>query len=342
MNNHFLQSFLRAVAFGSTLFLINACSKTETSTGTTTPTPTPAPSASPSSAVSTPTITPLLTGSPFADVQLRLRELGNQLDKIFTESFQNFGHSFGESGFAASVDLREQKDQYVARVYVPNGDTSKVNATIDNGALHITMRSAEAKNETTAQETYEQIITLPQPVKADQMTVDRKQNVVVITVPKSTTAVAVASPMPRPSPTISSSPASIANWDERVLEGMRRMQAQMDQVFRNAFPNDELNGTNLLRLGSTVNVEDQKDKYVVHFALPDRDISDVNVESKDGRLHLTAQEQKNTSSDLGGGTMQSVESGRYEEMVTLPGPVDDSKMKVDRKEGSIIVTLPKA
>jgi HSP20 family molecular chaperone IbpA len=275
-------------------------------------------------------------------VQLRLRELGNQLDNIFTESFRNLGASFGQSGFAASVDLREQKDRYVARVYVPNGDTSKVIATIDNGALHITMPGAEAKNEAKAQESYEQVITLPQPVRADQLTVERKQNVVVITVPKSTTAVAAVSPIPSPSPTTSSSPLSLANWDERMLEDMRRMQAQMDQVFRNAFPNDQLNGTNLRRLGSTVNVEDQNDKYIVHFALPNRDISSVNVEFKDGRLHLTAQEQKNTSSNRAAGTMQSVESGRYEEMITLPGPVNDSKMTVDRKDGSVVVTLPKA
>lgn len=271
---------------------------------------------------------------------MRLRELGNQLDEIFAQSFRNLGSTFGQSGFAASVDLREQKDRYVARVYVPNGDTSKVNATIDNGALHVTMQATEAKNGTRTLENYEQIITLSEPVQADRMQIERKQNMVVITVPKSVAAVAAASPMPSPSATLSSSPVSITDSDERMLDDMRRMQARMDQVFRNAFPNDLLNSANVLRLGSTVNIEDQNDRYVVHFTLPDRDVSDVDVKFENGRLQLTAQKQKNTSSGPGAGTMQSVERGQYKEMITLPGPVNDSKMKVDRKGGSV-VTLPK-
>ena len=307
-----------------------------------TATTTPTPSVSPSSSVSTATITPLPTSSPFADVQLRLRELGNQLDDIFARSFRDLGSTFGQSAFAASVDLREQKDTYVARVYIPNGDTSKVNATIKNGALHVTMQGTKAKNGTRTLENYEQIITLPEPVRADRMQIQRKKNMVVITVPKSVAAVAAASPIPSPSATVSSSPASIADWDERMLDDMKRMQAQMDQVFRNAFPNDLLNSANVLRLGSTVKVEDQNDKYIVHFTLPDRNVSDVDVKFENGRLRLTAQKQKNTSSSPGGGTMQSVERGQYEEMITLPGPVNDSKMKVDRKDGSVVVTLPKA
>jgi HSP20 family molecular chaperone IbpA len=117
----------------------------------------------------------------------------------------------------------------------------------------------------------------------------------------------------------------------------------MDQIFREAFPNDSLNSANVLRLGSSVNIEDQKDKYIVHFTFPDRDLSNVNVKFENGRLHLTAEEQKSSSSNTTPGTMESVERGRYEEMVALPGPVKDSDMKVNRKgSSSIDVTLPKA
>jgi HSP20 family molecular chaperone IbpA len=334
----YIQSLLRsavAIALILPFFLTSACSKKETVSSASTPSVTSTPSAT-ESATALPTITPLPSSSPFADVQVRLRELESKLDNIFSESFRDFGTLFGPSAFSSSVDLREQKDKYVARIYPFNGDTSKINAKIDNDALHITSEGAPGSG------SYEQIITLPQPVRADQMQIERKQNFVVITIPKSAPAVAGASPAPTPEIAAPSSPIAGADWDQRMLDEMTRMQARMDQVFRDAFPSDLLNSTNMLRLGSTVNVEDEKDKYVVHFSLPERDLSNVDVKFENGRLHLTAQEQKSTSSNAAAGTMQSVERGRYEEMVTLPGPVKDSEMKVDRKGASIDVTLPKA
>ena len=131
---------------------------------------------------------------------------------------------------------------------------------------------------------------------------------------------------------------TLNDWDQRMIDDMRQMEARMKTMFQNAFPNDLLNGGTALELGSTVNVDDQKDKYVVHFALPNRDVSNVNVNFENGELHLSAQEQKSSSTN----SQQSVERGRYEEMVTLPGPVKESEMKVDRQANAVVVTLPKA
>jgi HSP20 family molecular chaperone IbpA len=77
------------------------------------------------------------------------------------------------------------------------------------------------------------------------------------------------------------------------------------------------------------------------FTLPDRNLSNVDVKFENGHLHLTAREEKSTSSNAAAGTMQSVERGGYEEMIALPGPVKDSDMKVDRRGASIVVTLPR-
>lgn len=264
------------------------------------------------------------------------------MDDIFAQTFRNFGASFGGSGFASSVDLREQKDQYVVRIYLPNDHTSKVNAKIVNGNLDITMNGSDAKNGEIASDNFEQIITLPQSVNADQMQIQRKSNMVVITVPKSTSgAVAQPSPAMSPSPNtaISSSPTSVAeSWDQRMIDDMRQMETRMTNIFRNAFPNDMQSGSSALQLGSTVNVDNEKDKYVVHFTLPDRDVSNVNVNFTNGELRLSGQEQKKTSSN----GEQSVEHGRYEEMVTIPGPVKESEMKVNRQANTVVVTLPKA
>ncbi|MGH7984461.1 MAG: Hsp20/alpha crystallin family protein [Candidatus Udaeobacter sp.] len=296
----------------------------------------PAPTPGESSAVSentspVPMMSPLNTASPFGDVQLRLRDLQSQMDKIFAQTFHDFGSSFGQSGLASSVDLRERNDKYVARIYLPNGDTSKVNATIKDGNLDIKMNGGAGKNEN-----FEQVITLPQPVRADQMHIDRKPNMVVITVPKQNpNAIAQSSPSPASSPLAS-------DWDQRMIDDMRQMEQRMDSVFENGFSNNVFNGKNVLQLGSAVNVEDQKDKYVVHFTLPTRDISNVNVDLKDGELRLTAREQKETPNSPSPAAPTAIERGRYEEMITLPGPVKEDQMQVNRQANAVIVTLPKA
>jgi HSP20 family molecular chaperone IbpA len=270
-----------------------------------------------------------------------MRELQSQLDNVFAQTFHNFGTDFGQSGFASSVDLREQKDRYVARVYLPNGDTSKVNATISGNDLEITMNGAETKNGAAQSEKYQEVISLAQPVRADQLQIQRKPNMVVISVPKSSPSTVATTSAQSPVPSVTASPAfssALNAWDQRMIDDMRQMEARMNTMFQNAFPNDLSSRNATLELGSTVNVDDQKDKYVVHFALPNRDVSNVNVNFENGELHLSAQEQKNSSTN----SQKSVESGRYEEMVTLPGPVNESEMKVNRQANAVVVTLPKA
>ncbi|MGH8101772.1 MAG: Hsp20/alpha crystallin family protein, partial [Chthoniobacterales bacterium] len=140
-------------------------------------------------------------------------------------------------------------------------------------------------------------------------------------------------------PTEANSPSTenaSQNWDRRMIESMQRMEARMDKLLRNALPNTVANNPSTFGLGSAVNVEDRKNKYVVHFALPGQDISNVNVNFQNGELRLTAQEKKETSSK------NFVERGRYEEMVTLPSPVKESEMQVNRQANAVVVTLPKA
>jgi HSP20 family molecular chaperone IbpA len=68
----------------------------------------------------------------------------------------------------------------------------------------------------------------------------------------------------------------------------------------------------------------------------------VDVKFNNGRLELTAKEQKSRRNQSANSTVQSSVRGQYEQMITLPGPVKDNEMKVERKSGAVIVTLPKA
>jgi len=262
------------------------------------------------------------------------------MNSVFSNAFRNVGNWLEDSTLASSVDLREQNDKYVARVFVPHAETSKVDAKIENGALHITAQTERSVNGNTTKENYEQVITLAKPVEADKMKIDRKQDMIVISIPKTTASapeVATASPSPATSPWTAST-----DWGEVMSNQFAAMRRQMNQAFHDVFANETLSGASALQLGSAVNVDDQKDKYVVHFYLPDHDLSNVNVDFKNGQLDLTAKEQENAVDKSTNGTQESTTTGQYEEMVTLAGPVKDKDMKVERKADSVIVTLPKA
>jgi HSP20 family molecular chaperone IbpA len=352
MKRTFVSQFL-IFALGAAVTIFTGCSKSGDSTAvspTTTPTPTemvsvtptatvtPVASALPSAAAST---TPAITASPLAGVDLRLRDLETRMDSVFADTFRNTGSWFDQSSFAFSADVQEQTNEYVARVYMRHGDTSRIDAKIDNGALHIAANNEQRVNGTTKTERYEQVINLPKPVQSDKIHINKKDNILVVTVPKTLpSAPAVAS---RSSTNAAASAAaSPAEPEDTMFDQFARMQLRMDEATRDVFRNDVVTGASTSQLGSAMKVDDEKDNYVVHFYLPDRDVSNVNVKFDNGRLHLTAAERKNTNEKTADGTMQNIFATRYEEMITLPGPVKDKEMKVDRRARAVVVTLPKA
>jgi HSP20 family molecular chaperone IbpA len=278
-------------------------------------------------------------------IEQRTQQLESEMDSIFKDTFQKFGNWFEQSKFASSIDLREQNDSYVVRLFMPNADTSKVNATVNGNALHITVSGQQGASQGNTSQRYEQTIGLPGPVQAGKLKIDRKQDLVVITVPKSQTSVAsngssrVASPPSSPS---ASPPPGSVSWDQSIVNEMQRMEGRMDQLLRDGFPGNLTSGSSNLELGSAINVKDENDKYVVHFYLPDSNFGNVNVKYENGELELTADEQRKATQSGESSTLQSSGSERYQEMVTLPGPVKDKNMIVDRKSGAVVVTLPKA
>ena len=42
------------------------------------------------------------------------------------------------------------------------------------------------------------------------------------------------------------------------------------------------------------------------------------------------------------GALHSTRKSAYSQLLTLPGPVQGEKMQVDKQEGMLVVTLPKA
>lgn len=268
----------------------------------------------------------------------RWHKLEDEMDQIFRDSMEklHLGKSdqTQQQTFGSSIDLRDNDKAYVARIYLPKGDEAKVNVTLKDDTLHVTAGDDKTGH-------YQESISLPGPVQQDKMKMDRKEGVLVVTIPKQTGAAAAQS---TPLPPVATGPDQ-DTWDRDIVREMQRMQDRMDQLTRDVFANapsfPDIGNEPLLN--STVKVDEEKDNYIVHFYLPDRDIGNfkVNVDNNN-EVRLTASTESKNQTKGTNGSASDYAASHYEEAVTLPGPAHGDRMKVDRKEGVVTVTIPKA
>ncbi len=139
-------------------------------------------------------------------------------------------------------------------------------------------------------------------------------------------------------------------WNDRFFHEMRDIQDRLDALFSQTWreARENVGGLNMTGgFSSAVNLSEEGNNYVVRLTMPDRDIQnvDVRVES-DNTLRVTAREEERKTKPDTKGTKKdeslfAYSMNRYEQVIGLPGPVDGSKMTIDRKDGSLTVTLPK-
>ena len=138
-----------------------------------------------------------------ADPFRHMQQMQEEIDQVIRRATERFQLGPGASlfrpdaGYSSSFDLRDRKDHFELRAYLPDAEASDVSVRIDDDrVLHVTVghkkEQLKKENESEAKVTqlgrYEQVITLPEPVKGSDMKVDRNGHEVVITVPKAKNA----------------------------------------------------------------------------------------------------------------------------------------------------------
>src|SRR5205085_226658 len=121
---------------------------------------------------------------PFRDME-RMQE---QVDRAIRDATEKFSFAPGASvlrpdaGYSSSFDLHDRKDHYELRAYLPDVNPADVNVKIDNDRmLHVSVKQQkqQTKNTNNANATvtelgqYEQVVTLPEPVRSQDMKIDR-------------------------------------------------------------------------------------------------------------------------------------------------------------------------
>jgi HSP20 family molecular chaperone IbpA len=132
---------------------------------------------------------------PFRDME-RMQE---QIDRTIRDATEKFSLAPGapmfrpDAGYSSSFDLRDRKDHYELRAYLPDVNPSDVNVKIDNDqTLHVSVKQQKQETKNTKNGSasitelgqYDQVVTLPEPVRSQDMKIDRHGHEIVITIPK--------------------------------------------------------------------------------------------------------------------------------------------------------------
>jgi HSP20 family molecular chaperone IbpA len=270
-----------------------------------------------------------------------LKQWQEKMSQAFRDGIRSLGASdSAKSTSSVSADLREQNDSYMLRLNLPNRTLEKVEVNLDGSRLRIV-----APEEGNARR-YEQTITLSDLPADAKARIERKQedNLIVVTVPKSSSEPGPAAPQRGRNEGL----GPVFRRDQDIVDSMDRMRRDMDRIFEDSFKSFRyLPGYSgwfdKYRFSSTYEVAEEGDHYIVRVYLPDRSMEGVSVKVEGQTLHIDAQAEETTSgSKEKNRTGTKVHRAAYAQRVTLPGPVDATKMKVERKDDMLVVTLPKS
>ena len=131
------------------------------------------------------------------DVLEHMERMRREMDSIFSEGFKQLGDLpeikgfFDDPRFGSSVELKEEDGNYVVRAFLPDRDAENVEVIIEDDVIlkidavaDETKRSNDNGTVLKRRAHYSQSLTLPGPVDAEKLMVDRRKDMLVITVPK--------------------------------------------------------------------------------------------------------------------------------------------------------------
>jgi HSP20 family molecular chaperone IbpA len=133
--------------------------------------------------------------NPFQElrnIQLQMDQMVNQMTTQFRME-PRLSVFTDTPGYSLSLHVRDLKDHYEVRAFLPDAKSSDVNVSLlDKQTLKVEVsnKSTETSNQKNANRSitewgqYAQIIPLPAPVKGEQMKLDRPNHELLITLPK--------------------------------------------------------------------------------------------------------------------------------------------------------------
>lgn len=277
----------------------------------------------------------------------RMKERSKQMQEKMSQHFHRAWSGMrdtmpGRKGSAladASMDLREQSDSYIMRLHLPERDVKLVEANIIDGKiLRVTAPASGTMG------AYEQSVTLEGLVADAKPEIERQPDagLVIVRIAKTPTE---KKPAPEDAtPPAKELPASTDPWDVRMLEHMRRMGHEMDQMFdentdQTPHRHGGRHGFDRSSFDSAYDLQDEAELYVVRVYMPERSMEQVKVSVREQNLIIDAIAEECCQMEDGKMMMQHM--SHYSQSISLPGPVDANRVEIERKKGMLLIRVPK-
>jgi HSP20 family molecular chaperone IbpA len=127
-----------------------------------------------------------------------MRSLQAEMNEMFRQSIARFhasplmGPLGDDAGYSISLDVRELKDRYEVKAFLPDAKASEANVKLEGNRLEVTVThrqpgdagSTNAPGVGTEWGRYTQVVELAGNLKCDKMKVQPKDHELVITIPK--------------------------------------------------------------------------------------------------------------------------------------------------------------
>lgn len=127
-----------------------------------------------------------------------MRDLQAEMDRMLQRSIARFNSSpsmdpfKNDTGYSLSLDVRELKDRYEVRAYLPDAKATDANVKLEGNRLQVevthrhanSLQDTNAAVSTSALEHYSQVVELPGRLDGGRMKVEQSDHAVLITVPK--------------------------------------------------------------------------------------------------------------------------------------------------------------
>lgn len=100
-----------------------------------------------------------------------------------------------------------------------------------------------------------------------------------------------------------------------------------------------------IRQAITVNLQEKPDSYMVTVNAPgiDESLMDIKLEGRQLQIDIKTGYAENRTEDSGNSqyTYKGRYMGAFQKILTLPGPVNEDKMKTDYDDGVLTIVIPK-
>jgi len=132
-------------------------------------------------------------------------------------------------------------------------------------------------------------------------------------------------------------------WDP--YQEMQRMEHEMFQVFGKSMSKFHLNSNDSLTKMPAFNLKEEANRYIATLDIPGGNPSSLDVKINGQQLSISIKTEHSSDQNEGNKNQyhrQERFSGTYQRSITLPGPVKESAMTSDYKNGVLTIIIPKA